>query len=115
MKSLSSLNVRLRLSAWYFAFAVAMKLFFFLDRPSSSNCRAICLTLVRESIVVSEEERSTGKGAVAIGGFGSGMGSGIRDLGGGSGVAALGGVCGVGARSFGGSGVDILGGVGTRS
>ena len=101
IKSLSSLNVLLRLSGWYIAFAFAMKLFFFFDSPSSSNCLAICLTLDSESIDISDDERSTGEGE--IGRFGSVLGSGMRRDLGGSGVDALGGVgtrnCGVGARS----------------
>jgi len=104
IKSLSLLNVLLRLSGWYIAFAFAMKLFFFFDSPSSSNCLAICLTLDSESIDISDDERSTGEGEIGeIDRFGSVIGSGMRRDLGGSGVDALGGVgtrnCGVGARS----------------
>jgi hypothetical protein len=113
IKSLSLLNVLLRLSGWYIAFAFAMKLFFFFDNPSSSNCLAICLTLDSESIDISDDERSTGEGE--IGRFGSVIGSGMRRDLGGSGVDALGGVgtrnCGVGARS----GSVTRRGVGARS
>ena len=90
-----------------------MKLFFFFEIPSSSNCLAICLTLDNESIEVSDDERSTGDGE--IGRFGSMTGSGMRRDLGGSGVTALGGVgtrnCGVGARS----GSMTRRGVGARS
>jgi hypothetical protein len=93
-KSLSLLNVLFRRSGWYIAFAFAMKLFFFFEMPSSSNCLAICLTLESESMDVSDDERSTGDGET--GRLGSVLGSGMR-------------------RDFGGSGVTALGGVGTRN